>query len=484
MLETSAALKWTRTDANAPISIDGEKESRYNNGMPLRVRERSVIFVLYFMLGFIPSISVAQKLVHPSVISSRGQLLAMKDKVKNSPGSIPYAGWVQMTGSPEAALDYKHTPYATVDWVAAGESPTEEAMRNDAHSARAHALQWVVTGKIEHRDKAITILNDWAKTFQNGTSASASQPRLECAWLLPLWLSAADIIRYYDPADKAWKQSDRDAFQVFIKKLYDLAYQARDGNANWAVSSHLAMLSYAAYRDDKALVESTLAITIAKMKSISEPDGQIQEVCRDVAHPQFSLVCWLGAAELANNLGYPDLYEEKMDGQTTPRLAVILEYFSNMMLGKTDHPCGADWGSTYLGAYKLEDNYEIGYNHYINRKHVTYLPGFKQMVEENWRSQNGSDPHFLKWSELTHGENLALPNTTILFANPGGVTRFGNKASQGLRIYLGGVGHEYPTDKAWPAGLIGYDVKGMLTTQMAPGCYLTPVLNASMPVSR
>lgn len=465
---------------------------RYTIGMPVRERERSVVFIFfYFMLGFIPAISVAQTLVHPSIISSRGQLLSMKDKVINNPNSIPYAGWVQMIGTPEAALDYKHTPYATVDWVASGESPTEEAMRNDAHAARAHTLQWVVTGKTAHRDKAITILNDWAKAFQNGTSASVNQPWLECAWLLPLWLSAADIIRYYDTGDKAWKQADRDAFSTFIKKLYDLAYQARTQNANWAVSSHLAMLSYAAYKDDKALVESTLAITIAKMKSMSKPDGQIQEVCRDVGHPQFSLVCWLGAAELANNLGYPDLFEEKMDGQTTPRLAVILEYFSNMMLGKTDHPCGADWGYSYLGAYKLEDNYEIGYNHYINRKHVTYLPAFKQMVEEKWRSQNGSDPHFFKWSELTHGENLALPNSTILFANPGRVTGYGNRAFQGLRIYLSGVDQEFNTDIAWPTGFTGYDVKGMRKTptpsgvsSRVSGVYLTPVRNTSMPVSQ
>ena len=109
------------------------------------------------------------------------------------------------------------------------------------------------------------------------------------------------------------------------------------------------------------------------------------------------------------NLGRLDLYEATFDGKTTPRLAVILEYFANLMLGNTQHPCGGSWSYDYLGQYDRFDNYEVAYNHYINRLNANYLPVFAEMVEDFWRNDVGADAHFLLWSRLTHGDNTYAP---------------------------------------------------------------------------
>ena len=332
----------------------------------------------------------------------------MKEKVLNQPGSIPRKGWYQMVRKDVSRLDYKHTPFAIVDFVASGGSESEAAFRKDAHAARSHALQWVVTGNDAHRKKGLKIINDWMSTAQRWTSKSAHQPQLECAWALPIWLSAADILRYYDPKASDWPESNIRAFDEFATKLYEEAYKAKDRPNNWGVSAHLAMLAYAAYMDNRELFESSLELAVSKLDELSEPDGKIVETCRDTIHPQYSVVCWMDAAELANNLGYPDIYEASFDGQRTPRLAIILEYFSNMFLGNTSHPCGANWKYNYKDMYNRFDNYEVGYNHYIFRERVDYLPVFREMVEENWRSDVGEDLHFLVWSRLTQGENNAV----------------------------------------------------------------------------
>jgi len=44
-----------------------------------------------------------------------------------------------------------------------------------------------------------------------------------------------------------------------------------------------------------------------------------------------------------------------------------------MMLGYTTHPCGGSWGYDYLGEYSRFDNYEVAYNHYLNREGATDL---------------------------------------------------------------------------------------------------------------
>jgi hypothetical protein len=115
----------------------------------------------------------------------------------------------------------------------------------------------------------------------------------------------------------------------------------------------LAVMAYGAWSDDPAIFEAGLASQLGLLDSISATDGKIAETCRDSWHPQSSVVSWVDSAELARNLGRPELYEAVFDGQDTPRLAIILEDY--------------------------------------------------------WRHDVGADAHFLPWSRLTHGDNARAP---------------------------------------------------------------------------
>jgi hypothetical protein len=348
------------------------------------------------------------EMVQPSIVSTQAQLDDMRVLVNNFPSSVARAGWDALLGTPYASLNYQHNPQEIVSVVPSGTNDSERAFRSDSQAARAHALQWVVTGDPAHRDKAMEILNDWGHAFRDIVSTgSASQTELESAWALPVWLSAADILRYYNDGEAAWDPVDMTAFNYFMEVLYRRAKQSFSRNNNWGASASFAAMAYGAWIGDEAVFEDGLDNQLRKLDQISQPDGQIEEVCRDTWHPQYTVVTWGDSAELAFNQGREDLYEATFDGQTTPRLAIVLEYFASLMLGIEQPPCGNDWAYNYASAYNKFDNYEVPYNHYINRKAVDTLPVFALMVEDEWRSDVGEDAHFLLWSRLTHGTNLS-----------------------------------------------------------------------------
>lgn len=356
--------------------------------------------------------SAPAQLPHPSVTSSQGQLSHMRDQVLNHPGSLAKAGWDAMQATSWASLSYVHTPQQIIEVVPGSSNASERNFRSDTTAVRAHALQWVVTENPAHRDKALAILNDMGRTFDDMVSTgNPMQVSLESAWALPVWLSAADIMRYHNDGAANWDPADMASFHRFARKLYEYSRWALHYRNNWGVSTSFAVMAYGAWSDDPAIFQDGLDNQLGRLDILSETSGRIAETCRDTWHPQYSIVTWIDAAELARNLGHLELYEATFDAQSTPRLAIILEYFANLMLGNTTHPCAGSWSYDYLGEYDRFDNYEVAYNHYINRKEVAYLPIFSEMIEDFWRNNVGDDSHFLLWSRLTHGDNTydALP---------------------------------------------------------------------------
>lgn len=351
--------------------------------------------------------AMADSMVHPSIINTAEQLESMRRLVNYYPGSIARAGWEAMLASEYATKQYLHRPQEIVLVVPSGGNDSEDAFRSDAAAARCHALQWVVTGDPAHRDLALTILNDWGRTFRDILSTgSPDQVQLESAWALPVWLGAADILRYYNNGEAGWAESDMAVFHGFMEVLYEKAAATLYRDQNWGASASLAVMAYGAWTGDREIFLSGMNNQLLKIDRISEPDGQIAEICRDTWHPQYTVVTWGDSAELAFHQGYDDLYEKTFDGQTTPRLVIVLEYFAKLLLGKIPAPCEAGWSYNYLGEYARFDNYEVPYNHYLNRMGRTDLPVFQEMVEQHWRQQVGDDAHFLLWSRLTQGTNV------------------------------------------------------------------------------
>jgi len=391
-------------------------------------------------------------LLHPSVFNTQEELERIKYRVTYEPTSAARLGWNQMTNTSHARLSYQHVPYSNVVVVASGGSPSEDQFRNDAHAAYAMALQWVVTGNTQYRDKALTILNAWGAAFvtmsPDGPSGTASdQIQLEAAWAAPIWIAAADIIRYYDRGGAGWNTNDIARFDGVLNYLYAQSAMAVNRANNWAASAALTMVATGAYQNNRARFNAGIQAWRTSMNDINGlvngyNDDSIYEVCRDVSHPQYTLQVWQQAAEIAWAQG-TNLYDMRIDATGPPQLSRNLQYFGQLFRGLRSTPCGSSFDATYsyTGAQSQSGAYDFAYNHYINRLGLTNLPVYADMVVNHWRP-GGFDNHFVGWSTLTHGDlSAGLPVVSALMVTnlgAGGGSALTNGTTLNLRSYTNG----------------------------------------------
>ena len=319
-----------------------------------------------------------------------------------------------------------HQPFETVVFVAAGGSASEEAFRADATAARAHVLLGIIKDDQAHIDKAINIMNAWATTMKGWNSASSTQPSLETAWALPIWVAAADMLAYYDEGQPGWRKKNIANFNLpqfkrFALMLYAEASKAKDRQSNWGSSANLAMISYGAFTDDIAAVTSAISRTKTLMGYMSGLQGLNVEVCRDTLHPQYTNVALLQIAEISYNFNYKlgndaaqNLYNFRSTTSGNVFIPEFLEYYSKLFTGEQGDPCGGVWtqtdapagGYSYIGEWKRYDLYAIGYNNYIKRSgnsNPSNLVTFKRITETLTPTRGYTDNHFTLWGLVTHG---------------------------------------------------------------------------------
>ncbi len=358
---------------------------------------------------------------HPSVFNSQYELDRLKYRVNHQPGSAAVAGWNQMRSSTYASLGYTAVPYSNVVVMASGTTPSETQYRKDAHAARAAALQWVVTGDTRYCDKALAILNAWADVFVTMSPASGTsmaQLQLEAAWAAPIWVSAADIMRFYNDGTAGWNPADITKFDGMLNYLYGQAAQAATRDNNWGASAALTMIAVGVYQDNRSRFDAGVQTWRDRLMGINAAvanNGYINEVCRDTTHPQYTLQVWMQAADIAWKQGI-DLYGMTINGGTTPQFAVNLENFANLFLGLALPPCDATFLANYdyLGKQSQSGAYDMAYNHYVLRAGLTNLTHYGDMVLNHWRP-GGWDDHFCAWSTFTHGDlSAGIPAVTNL----------------------------------------------------------------------
>jgi hypothetical protein len=358
------------------------------------------LFCVLFLLVFSHSVFAAEKreFKHPSIISTQEALDGLKGRITSSPAAK--SGYEKFAASKYIDLKRPHTPYAIVRVAGSGTCPEETAFRDDSQAAYATALMWVITGDNRYRDKSMAILNDWAATFES--MPGSGQPWLESAWAVPIWVGAADIIRYYKNGAAGWKPEQIAAFDIVINKLVKTARGALGKSNNWGTSANFAVMAAAVYQNDEASYLEAVKAHKWYLSGVSKPIGALgSDYLRDPWHPQYTILNWIQSCEVAWNQG-DDLYGITLNGESLPRLAICLEHFAKLFMGEMPNPVGLKKGN-YQGGHKGRQGYDMAYNHYINRKNmVASMPTFAKMVPE-WRP-GGIDTHFLGWDTLTHGE--------------------------------------------------------------------------------
>jgi hypothetical protein len=389
--------------------------------------------------------------VHPSVYNTQEELERIRYRVNAEPGSAAATGWSQVLNSGLASLSYQHVPYSNVVVVGSGTSPSETQYRRDAHAARALALRWVMSGDVRYRDKARQILNDWANTFQTMSPASGtstSQIQLEAAWAAPIWVAAADLIRYFDGGSAGWSGSEIAQFDRMLDYLHGEAAKSATRNNNWGASAALTMISVGAYQGNRDRLNAGVKTWRDRLIGINQAvdgynDDSIYEVCRDTVHPQYTLTVWAQAAEVAWKHDL-DLYGMTFDADLRPQYSRNLEYFAELFRGLRQPPCDATFTGNYLGEQMRANAYDVGHNHYLHRCGLSSMPVFEDMVINHWRP-GGFDDHFPAWTTFTHGDlSTGIPRVmSLVLADSASGTVF-RSLTNGIRLNL----QEMPSSNA------------------------------------
>ena len=308
-------------------------------------------------------------------------------------------GYQTVTRDVRSDHAYAHMALTNVEIVAAGSGAQEQRFREDAQAAYLNTLRWIQSADSRHRDKAIAILNDWARTFSSFTLAQgtpAQQMQLEAAWILPMWANTAEIIRHYNNGEAQWPKADIDAFSGFIDKLYAEAVKANSRDSNWGASASLAMMTAGVFQNNTSRYSAGLARIKEILQATVYSSGEIFELAaRDCIHPQYTLSGLTQAAEMAViQSGDTSVWQWTGPGEASPRLAKGLEYMANAIAtGSGVRDCR---GQSLAAGYM-----DIAVNGYMNLG--VAIPSFQQQAKAR-RPDRGSN-QFLGWTTATFGRD-------------------------------------------------------------------------------
>lgn len=335
---------------------------------------------------------------HPGLLMTQNRLASIRAAVQSGNASAMKTGFNRLLQDNRGSHTYAHQALATVEVVRAAGGPQEGRWKNDGFAAYINALRWAVTGDARNRDKAVQILDAWSARFAGFTLApgtDAPQAWLEAAWGLPVWASAAEILRHHDGGAAGWPQASQDRFDGYIDRLYGYAHQASARTNNWGVSGALAMMAAGVYQDDASRYNAGLARIKQLVPTIVYASGEVQELAaRDCHHPQYSLAGIAQAAEMATIQGDTGVWLLKVGNEAQPRFSRGLEYMAKSILyGEGVRDCRS---------YGLYPGYsEIAVNGYMNRG--TPIPDFQNATRRG--RPDGNAAEFIGWSAATHGRD-------------------------------------------------------------------------------
>lgn len=364
-----------------------------------------LLVVSIFALGIAVPSYAAMVFKHPGALSTNNDLLFVKQKIHSN--SEPWASEFKKLKSFAVSGANKFT------YLNSKNDPDAALAKLDSQRAYANALAWHYTGEDIYAKQAIDILNIWAG-FQ-GFNGGNDQDKLTAGWVGALFGPAAELMRGYSK----WSTADKAKLQAMFKRaFYPQLNTASTWNGNVDLTQIDAIMNIAIFNED----ETEFNLGVARLKqripayfylasdgtvpSIegdggdykkfwSNPekwvDGLTQETCRDNNHhAQYALASALHATEVAWNQGV-DIYTEN-----TKRFTATLELMASQLLtGNMQGVC-----SNNVATPNLYATWEIGYNHYHNRKKLS-LPNTEKLLNERVRKKSQSDWNIF-FEPLTH----------------------------------------------------------------------------------
>lgn len=372
---------------------------------------RSKILAAFVIFIAQPSIAnAAMSFVHPGAIDTKENLTFVKQQI--AAGKQP---WItEFTLLKKSSL-LNRSPHASTT-VNAQNNNEANMMRDDALAAYSQALMWTFTNKEIYAKRAIAILNAWS-SFTDFTSGS-DQDKLQAGWIGAVFAPAAELMRGYG----GWSEKEVSNFQAMFKKaFYPQLLTASSWNGNVDLTQIDALISIAVFNEDEVAFNKALSRLEQRSPAYfylstdgdkatgiegdggnvdhfwANPtqwvDGLTQETCRDNGHhSQYGLASALHAAEVAWNQGV-DVYTANQK-----RYTAALELMAKQLLSNNFATC------TKTAATKNRFNtWEIGFNHYHNRKGIE-LPYTQKLINEQIRTNSQRATWNIVYETLTHAE--------------------------------------------------------------------------------
>lgn len=351
---------------------------------------KKILFTYFLLVAFhLFSFSQApQNFIHPGVLSGQVALDALKTAVSAQDGSPRIAGYNKLSGESLGNLNYHPTPYADVYVIGSGSCPEEKAFRQDAHALYIHAVKWVVTGNVAHRDKAIEIADAWAATFQRiiPETEKPNQSTLEASWALPIWVAGAEILKYYNNGASGWLNPK---FDWFVREILTFVNGNIYQTANWLISKDLSLMAAGVFLNDKSVYNQGYNHVTGQIDAITI-NGAIPELTRDFVHSQYVLIGLAQCAEVAFQQGDSGLFT-----RSGARLRTGAEAYVQSVTDVIEprYFSSSDWA-------RQSAPYEILLNRYTSLGMP--VPNVQNYVVKYNRPENGSEDHFVGWLSATH----------------------------------------------------------------------------------
>lgn len=254
--------------------------------------------------------------VHPGVLNTTAGLDLIASQA-NAGDAVRSAAYRKVTDFISSHV----YPVSFYEVVAVGSnghtSPSKSQIRSDAELAYAYALKFAKTADIADAQKCIGILNGWSYTFKSYTIIDATdnvnQPDLEASWTTPIFVAAAEIIRYYKPKGVSanWADADISKFNDYLNNVKNnYINKIPDYKNNWNISAGYAKMAIGVFLNSTTVYNDGEAILNKEFPNVIQPDGTMPELCdrQDCVHYQYSLTGLTYAAEIAAIRGDNSLY--------------------------------------------------------------------------------------------------------------------------------------------------------------------------------
>ena len=368
---------------------------------------KTITILAVLLFSIFGQAQTPMKFIHPGAVVGQTELDFVKAKIlaKQQPWYKAFLAVKAMAKPGTNAMEY----------IDSHDDNGDAALsKDDALKTYANALTWYFTDQQIYAEQAIALLNSWTilKGFNNGTD----QDKLHAGWIGALFGPAAEIMRDYP----GWKPEDKLKVQEMFKRAYYPQLKtASTWNGNVDLTQIDALMNIAVFNEDE--VAFNLGISRLKKRnpayfylssdvassrnyggssfpgSWSSPtlllDGLTQETCRDNDHhAPYGMGSAIHAAEVAWNQGV-DVYTEN-----TKRYTSTMELIATQILtGEMQGTCANNKTSVeYLATW------EIGYNHYHNRKGIA-LPNTEKLIKDKIRTQASSYLNIF-YETLTHAD--------------------------------------------------------------------------------